>query len=67
MEEIKRTVIALQTSGTGKDHVLIPANWQVGDDVMIPQFPYTDKQLADNPGIKNSYYNVGSFMWFKKN
>jgi peroxiredoxin 2/4 len=66
MEEIKRTVIALQTAGTGKDRYLIPANWQAGDDVMMPQFPYTDKQLADNPDIKDSYYNVGSFMWFKK-
>ena len=66
MEEIKRTVIALQTAGTGKDHYLIPANWQVGDDLLVPQFPYTDKQLVDNPEIKNSYYNVGSFIWFKK-
>ena len=66
MEEIKRTVIALQTAGKGKDHVLIPANWQVGDDVLVPQFPYTDKQLADNPEVKNNYYNIGSFMWFKK-
>jgi peroxiredoxin (alkyl hydroperoxide reductase subunit C) len=66
MDEIKRTVIALQTAGKGKDRVLIPANWQVGDDVLVPQFPYTDKQLADNPEVKNNYYNVGSFMWFKK-
>jgi len=66
MEEIKRTVIALQTAGKGKDKYLIPANWQVGDDVMVPQFPYTEKQLADNPEVKNSYYNIGSFMWFKK-
>jgi len=66
MEEIKRTVIALQTAGRGKDRYLTPANWQAGDDVMMPQFPYTDKQLANNPDIKDSYYNVGSFMWFKK-
>lgn len=66
MEEIKRTVIALQTAGKGKNHYLTPANWKDGDDVMVPQFPYTEKQLADNPDIKNSYYNVGSYMWFKK-
>lgn len=66
MDEIKRTVIALQTSGTGKDYVLIPANWKEGDDVMVPQFPYTESQLKANPDLKNSYYNVGSFMWFKK-
>lgn len=66
MEEIKRTVIALQTAGKGKDRVLTPANWQLGDDVMVPQFPYTDKQIRDNPDLKYNYYNVGSFMWFKK-
>src|SRR5665648_83785 len=66
MEEIKRTLIALQTAVKGKDHVLIPANWQLGDDVMVPQFPYTQKELQANPELKDSYYNVGSFMWFKK-
>jgi len=66
MEEIKRTLIALQTAGKGKDHVLTPANWQVGDDVLVPQFPYTAKELKENPNLKDNYYNVGSFMWFKK-
>jgi peroxiredoxin 2/4 len=66
MDEIKRTLIALQTAGTGKDHVLTPANWQVGDDVLVPQFPYTEAQLKANPELKLSYYNVGSYMWFKK-
>lgn len=66
MEEIKRTVIALQTAGTGKDRYLTPANWQLGDDVLVPQFPYTEKQLKANPDLKLAYYNVGSFMWFKK-
>jgi len=66
MEEIKRTVIALQTAGKGQDRVLTPANWQLGDDVLVPQFPYTEKELKANPELKNSYYNVGSFMWFKK-
>ena len=66
MDEIKRTVVALQTAGKGKDRVLLPANWQLGDDVMVPQYPYTEKQLKDNPNLKDNYYNVGSFMWFKK-
>ena len=66
MEEIKRTVIALQTAGKGQDRVLTPANWQLGDDVLVPQYPYTEKELKANPDLKNSYYNVGSFMWFKK-
>ena len=66
MEEIKRTVIALQTAGKGKDRVLTPANWQLGDDVLVPQFPYTEKELKDNPDLKYNFYNVGSFMWFRK-
>ncbi len=67
LEEVKRTVIALQTaSGKGKDRYLIPANWQVGDDVMVPQFPYTEKEVQDKPELKLAYYNVGSYMWFKK-
>jgi len=67
MEEIKRTLIALQTAaGKGEDRVLIPANWQLGDDVLVPQFPYTQKELQANPELKDLYYNVGSFMWFKK-
>jgi len=33
MDEIKRTLIALQTAE--KNNVLIPANWNVGQDVMI--------------------------------
>jgi peroxiredoxin (alkyl hydroperoxide reductase subunit C) len=44
----------------------MPANWQVGDDVLVPKFPYTEKELIANPSLKSSYYNVGSFMCFKK-
>jgi peroxiredoxin (alkyl hydroperoxide reductase subunit C) len=66
MDEIKRTVVAMQASGKGKDHLLTPANWQAGDDMMVPQFPYTEKQLKENPAIKDGFYNVGEFMWFKK-
>lgn len=64
MDEIKRIVVALKTSD--KLLVSIPANWNSGDDVLIPRFPYTEKQLADNPDLKENYYNVGNFMWFQK-
>jgi len=66
MDEIKRAVIALQTSGTGKNRYLMPANWQLGDDVLVSHFPYTREEITANPDLKSSYYNVGSFMWFKK-
>ena len=34
MDEIKRLIVALQKSD--KDGVATPANWQPGDDVIIP-------------------------------
>jgi peroxiredoxin (alkyl hydroperoxide reductase subunit C) len=64
MDEIKRIVVALQT--TDKLSVSTPANWNKGDDVLVHYFPYTQEQLADNPKIKEDYYNVGNYMWFKK-
>jgi peroxiredoxin (alkyl hydroperoxide reductase subunit C) len=64
MNEIVRIVEALQTTDEAK--VLTPANWNKGDDVMVPYFPYTKKQLAVNPDLENEFYNVGNRMWFKK-
>jgi len=62
--EIERTVEALQTAD--KDQVLTPANWNDGDDVLVPYFPYTKEQLAANPELKDEFYPVGNRMWFKK-
>jgi peroxiredoxin (alkyl hydroperoxide reductase subunit C) len=64
MDEIVRIVEALQTADT--EQVLTPANWNDGDDVMVPYFPYTKEELAENPDLKNEFYNVGNRMWFKK-
>jgi len=64
MKEIERILVALQTA----DHEMVctPANWQLGDDVLVPHYPYTDGELAANPDIKDNFYNVGGYMWFKK-
>lgn len=62
--EIERTILALQAAD--KTKLLTPANWTTGDDMMVPHFPYTQKDLANNPDLKNEYYNVGDRMWFKK-
>jgi peroxiredoxin 2/4 len=64
MEEIKRTLIALQTDD--KYDVVTPANWQPGDDVMIHS-PSTineaEKLKARNsPDLKEFTW----YMWFKK-
>jgi len=64
MDEIVRIVEALQTSDEA--HVLTPADWRKGDDVMIPNYPYTPKELADNPSLKDDYYMLGNRIWFKK-
>lgn len=64
MEEIKRIIFALKT--TDETKVLTPANWNLGDDVMIPYYPYTAEQALNDPTIKDKYYSVGDGLWFKK-
>ena len=64
MEEIKRIVIALQTSE--KEQVLMPVNWNEGDDVLVKDRPYTKSELKDNPDLANQYYRVGLKLWYKK-
>lgn len=65
MNEIVRIVKALQE--TSQSHVFTPVNWQDGDDVIVPYFPYTTNELALNPEIANEYYQLGNRIWFKKN
>ncbi len=64
MNEVVRLVEALQTVDQAK--VLTPANWEQGEDVMVPYYPYTKEQLAANPELKEEYYSMGNRMWFKK-
>jgi peroxiredoxin (alkyl hydroperoxide reductase subunit C) len=64
MDEIVRLVEALQTTEQAK--VITPANWEKGDDVMVPYYPYTKEQVAANPELKDEYYSMGNRMWFKK-
>jgi peroxiredoxin (alkyl hydroperoxide reductase subunit C) len=64
IDEIVRLVEALQTVDEGK--VLTPANWEKGDDVMVPYYPYTKEQIAANPDLKQEFYSLGNSMWFKK-
>lgn len=64
MNEFVRLVEALQT--TEEARVITPANWEKGDDVMVPYFPYTKAQLIANPELKEEYYSMGNRMWFKK-
>lgn len=57
MQEIKRSIIALQTSD--REDVSTPANWKPGEDVLLHW--YDDKVLAD-PAV----YQLNWFMTFKR-
>jgi peroxiredoxin (alkyl hydroperoxide reductase subunit C) len=59
MDEIKRTVIALQTSDS--QGVLIPVNWKPGDDVLVKG--YTDKTAKP---IDKGVYQLIWYMTFKR-
>ncbi|MBN1821166.1 MAG: redoxin domain-containing protein [Prolixibacteraceae bacterium] len=61
-DEIKRTVEALQTVNT---HVLTPANWEPGDDLLMRASPYLNPKL-NNDEILKGYYNIGPIMWYKR-
>jgi peroxiredoxin (alkyl hydroperoxide reductase subunit C) len=62
--EIERTLVALQTAD--KQHVLTPANWQPGGDVLLPYVKSTDEadKLATNDDA--GYYQLTWYMRFKK-
>jgi peroxiredoxin (alkyl hydroperoxide reductase subunit C) len=64
VEEIKRTLIALQTHE--KSDVLLPANWKPGNDVLI----HSPKTMADADKLKSkadpNLRMVTWYMWFRK-
>ncbi|NQU86006.1 MAG: redoxin domain-containing protein [Mariniphaga sp.] len=64
MDEVTRMVTALQLSQ--KENVLTPANWKEGNDILVPHKPYYTNDLIENPDLKNQFYNVGDYMWYKK-
>lgn len=65
LDEIKRTLLALQE--TSKDHVMTPANWNPGDDVLIPYTKSDNSSEKDNLASKEpGVYQVSWYMWLKK-
>jgi peroxiredoxin (alkyl hydroperoxide reductase subunit C) len=62
-DEIIRTLKALQTSYTGNG-VVLPCNWQPGDDVMIPFLNVEDKEELKKPDPSIHYINW--YMIYKK-
>lgn len=62
-DEIIRTLQALQTHYNNPD-VVLPANWQPGDDVMIPFLTVEDKEELKKPTPRVHYINW--YMIYKK-
>lgn len=64
MDEIKRTLIALQTHE--KNSVMTPANWNPGEEVLIPS-PATIEESEKLKAKKDPYLReVAWYMWLKK-
>jgi len=65
IDEIKRTLIALQT--TEKKNVLTPANWIPGQDYLL----YAPKSTVDAEKLSQKHdpdlYSLDWYMWFQKN
>ena len=51
LDEIKRTVIALQTVDANQ-HVVAPANWNPGDKLMIPVYCQNPKKRVQESRIR---------------
>lgn len=62
MNEILRSVIALQTADRNK--VMTPANWKTGNDVLVP-FPLKTNMSEINTE-SGEYYQLSWFLIFKK-
>lgn len=64
IEEIKRTVIALQTANDNS--VYIPANWKPGGDVLVPYLNSQDEAALKTNRSDPDFYEVAWYMWYKK-
>jgi peroxiredoxin 2/4 len=63
IQEIKRTLIALQTNYNNQE-IVMPANWEPGKDVMMPFVDDTQKAEIGKNGSK--IYQVAWFMTYKR-
>lgn len=64
IDELKRTLIALQNTHNNNQYVT-PANWQSGDDYMVPVMSAEDRANIGKPG--SDLYQFSWFMVFRKN
>ncbi len=64
MEEIKRLIVAMQHSDEHK--IATPANWQIGDDVIVPPPGSCGQAKERVEGQGDDYYCLDWFLCFKK-
>lgn len=64
IDELKRTLIALQTTYNDKN-VVTPANWLPGDDVMVPVITSEQRKNVGQAG--SPFYQYSWFMTYLKN
>ena len=63
IDEILRTLKALQAHDKNKN-IVLPVNWQPGDDYMVPALSPGDKEELKKPG--SDVYYINWYMIFKK-
>jgi len=63
-EEIKRTILALQT--VDKNTVFTPANWEAGNDVLLPYVKNSDEKGGQAKPTDPDTYEVSWYMFLKK-
>ncbi|HRY31401.1 MAG TPA: peroxiredoxin [Bacteroidales bacterium] len=64
MDEIKRLVIAIQQ--TDKENIFTPANWNPGDDVLIPHQTAEAETGEVSDESSPGTYKLAWYMFFKK-
>jgi len=63
INEIVRLVEAFKK--VESDLVYTPANWEKGDDVIVPYNPTSGNAQETDPKALQEYYKVGNRLWFK--
>jgi peroxiredoxin 2/4 len=63
INELERTLVALQKTYNSRE-IVTPANWQPGDDVMVPALSSDDMESLDDPD--SPFYQISFFMTFRK-
>ena len=63
IDELKRTLSALQTN-YHNNTVVTPANWKLGDDVIVPYLSQTDKESLKT--TNSDLYQLSWFLTFRK-